>query len=56
MSDYLDPTAEHIAVGAYTLTKLRDGKIWMQHESGEGMSANAVDLEKTLNEFFTENF
>lgn len=54
MHDTLKPGT--LKVGAYTLCHQSEGKIWMQHESGEGAEFAESALADVIKKFYDENF
>lgn len=45
-----------IVVGSFTLKPRPGGKIWIQHQDGEGMMTEAAKLEKHLLAFWRKEF
>jgi len=45
-----------IKLGKFQLSELCDGKLWLLHESGEGMEISAAELLKLIDEYWTANF
>lgn len=50
------PKAGVVFVNAFALTQRPGGKIWLQHQSGEGMMTDAAKLEKHLLAFWNKEF
>ena len=45
-----------LRIGDFSLHAMKDGKIWIEHKSGEGMATPSVDLAKVIQEYYKENF
>ncbi len=51
-----DPNGEPLVIGAYTLTPLANGDVWIAYASGEGGAFKVSDLERALTQFWREHF
>jgi hypothetical protein len=49
------PKAE-IKIGKFYLSEYHDGKIWLEHESGEGMEVPAEQVLNLIDEYWVANF
>lgn len=48
---------EGIVIGRYTIKRgVEPGKVWIEHESGEGGDFPEESLEALLHEFYCDNF
>lgn len=45
-----------ITIGAYTLTMLANGMVWIRHESGEGGEFPVAEVEAIIAAYFRERF
>lgn len=45
-----------IKVGKFYLSEHRNGEIWLEHESGEGMNVSADQLLNLIDEYWVANF
>lgn len=45
-----------IQIGAYTIERTASGKLWLVHETGEGMEVNEAQLAEWLAKFYAEQF
>lgn len=45
-----------IKVGPYILERTASGKLWLVHESGEGMQVSEERLAEWLAKFYAEQF
>ena len=43
-------------IGAFTISRMGDGKIWITHESGEAGAFDAEILERHIGKFYAEHF
>ena len=47
---------EKIEIDTLTLTKMANGNIWIERESGEGAEFPIDAVEKALTKFYNDNF
>ncbi len=45
-----------LTIGDYTLTRLDDDSVWLEHESGEGMQVWNNDFADLIEKHFKEYF
>lgn len=45
-----------ITIGAYTLTIMANGNVWIRHESGEGGAFPEAEVEAVIAAYFAERF
>lgn len=54
MHDTLKPGT--LKIGEFTLCQQSEGKIWIQHDSGEGGEFSEAPLAEYLKKYYEENF
>lgn len=45
-----------ITIGPYTIMKMKNGKVWIRHEDGEGGQFSEAELVEHIGKFYAEKF
>ena len=56
IGDFIKGTGEEIVIGDFIIRKLKDGSLWLEFETGEGMQVQEDKFEDAIRQFFAENF
>lgn len=50
------PTSDRVRVGKVLIVRQTNGKLWLQHEAGEGMQIDEARFAAVVEKFFNEQF
>lgn len=52
----LGKEGKSIRIGEYTIYRMSNGKLWIEHDSGEGMQCDGNALDELIANWYKENF